>query len=224
MSERGSRMLPEPEAAALLGKYGIAYPAHAYALSAAEAVEAAERLGFPVVLKVVSPDAMHKSDVGGVAVSVQDADGVEAAFEAIVRSVRSHVPDARIPGMLVCQQAPPGLEVIVGGLQDAMFGPALMFGLGGIFAEVLEDVTFRIVPIERPDAQEMIREIRGYRLLEGTRGHGGYDVEALVDLLLAVSRMMAERTEIQELDLNPVRVYERGALALDARVLLAERE
>ena len=224
MSERGSRMLPEPEAAALLGKYGIAYPAHAYALSAAEAVEAGGRLGFPVVLKVVSPDAMHKSDVGGVAVSVQDADGVEAAFEAIVRSVRSHVPDARIPGMLVCQQAPPGLEVIVGGLQDAMFGPALMFGLGGIFAEVLEDVTFRIVPIERLDAQEMIREIRGYPLLAGTRGHAGYDVEALVDLLLAVSRMMAERSEIQELDLNPVRLYERGALALDARVLLAERE
>jgi acyl-CoA synthetase (NDP forming) len=217
-------MLPEPEAAVLLGKYGIAYPAHDYVQSAAGAVKAAERLGFPVVLKVVSPDATHKSDVGGVAVSIQGADSVEPAFEAIVQSVRSHVPDARIPGMLVCQQAPPGLEVIVGGLQDAMFGPALMFGLGGIFAEVLEDVTFRIVPVERPDAQEMIREIRGYRLLAGTRGHGGYDVEALVDLLLAVSRMMAEHSEIQELDLNPVRVYEKGVLALDARLLLAGRE
>ncbi|MFN2186037.1 MAG: acetate--CoA ligase family protein, partial [Anaerolineae bacterium] len=125
MSERQSRMLPEPEAAALLGTYGIAYPAHAYVLNEAEAVKAAERLGFPVVLKVVSPDAMHKSDVGGVAVSIQGTDGVEPAYEAIVQSVRSHVPDARILGMLVCQQAQPGLEVIVGGLQDAMFGPAL---------------------------------------------------------------------------------------------------
>jgi acyl-CoA synthetase (NDP forming) len=123
--------------------------------------------------------------------------------------------------MLVCRQAPPGLEVIVGGLQDAIFGPALMFGLGGIFAEVLEDVTFRIAPIGPGDAKEMIQEIRGYPLLAGTRGQVGYDVEALADLLLAVSRMMAERVEIQELDLNPVRVYEQGLLALDARILLA---
>jgi len=184
MSDRWGRMLPEPEAAALLGEYGIAYPKHSYARNADEA-------------------------------------GVALAYEGIVRSVREHAPDAAIPGMLVCQQAPPGLEVIVGGLQDVMFGPALMFGLGGIFAEVLQDVTFRVVPIERVDAQEMLQEIRGYPLLEGTRGHEDYDVEALVDLLLAVSRMMAERTEIQELDLNPVRVYRRGLIALDARILLA---
>ena len=222
MSEGRGRMLPEPEAAALLGEYGIAYPAHAYVQSADEAAEAANLIGYPVVLKVVSPDAIHKSDMGGVALGIEDAAGVALAYEGIVRSVRGHAAEAEIPGMLVCQQAPPGLEVIVGGLQDLMFGPSLMFGLGGIFAEVLEDVTFRIVPIERADALEMIQEIRGYRLLAGTRGHQGYDLEALIDLLLAVSRMMGERTEIQELDLNPVRVYEQGLMALDARMLLAE--
>jgi acyl-CoA synthetase (NDP forming) len=214
-------MLPEPEAAALLDEYGIAYPEHAYVHSAQEAAEAADQLGYPVVLKVVSPDAIHKSDVGGVALDIQDAAGVPKAYEAIVRSVRAHNVDAAIPGMLVCRQAPPGLEVIVGGLQDAIFGPALMFGLGGIFAEVLEDVTFRIVPIGPGDAEEMIREIRGYPLLAGTRGQAGCDVEALADLLLAVSRLMSERAGIQELDLNPVRVYERGLMALDARILLA---
>ena len=224
MSEGRGRMLPEPEAAALLGEYGIAYPEHAYAQSASEAAELADRIGYPVVLKVVSPAAVHKSDMGGVALGIEDAGGVALAYEGIVRSVQGHAADAEIPGMLVCRQAPPGLEVIVGGLQDVMFGPALMFGLGGIFAEVLEDVTFRIVPIERADAQEMIQEIRGYPLLAGTRGQGGYDIEALVDLLLAVSRMMVEHAEIQELDLNPVRVYDQGIMALDARILLAGSE
>ena len=224
MSAGMGRALPEPDAAALLAAYGIAYPEHAYVHSADEAAEAAGHLGYPVVLKVVSPDAIHKSDMGGVALGIQDATGVARAYEDIVRSVRTHKKAAKVPGMLVCRQAPPGLEVIVGGIQDMMFGPALMFGLGGIFAEVLEDVTFRIVPIEPGDAKEMIQEIRGYPLLAGARGQGSCDVEALADLLLSVSRMMAEHAEIQELDLNPVRVYEQGILALDARILLAENE
>lgn len=221
MSAGMGRALPEPEAAALLAEYGIAYPEHAYVHSAREAAEAADRLGYPVVLKVVSPDVIHKSDVGGVASNIHDATGVSQAYEAIMRSVRTHKPDAAVPGMLVCRQAPSGLEVIVGGLQDAVFGPALMFGLGGIFTEVLGDVTFRIVPIGPGDAEEMIQEIRGYPLLAGTRGQAGCDVEALAHLLLAVSRMMSEHAGMQELDLNPVRVYEQGLMALDARILLA---
>jgi acyl-CoA synthetase (NDP forming) len=222
MSKGWGGMLAEPEAVRLLAEYGIAYPEYGYAQSAEEAVDIAERIGYPVVLKLVSPDAVHKSEVGGVALGVNDVGSVALAYEGIVRSVQAHVAEARVLGMMVCKEALPGLEVIVGGLKDAMFGPALMFGLGGIFAEVLRDVTFRVVPIERADAEEMIREIRGYPLLAGTRGHGGYDVAALVDLLLAVSRLMAERSEIEELDLNPVRVYERGLMALDARVLLAQ--
>ena len=211
--------LAEPEAVLLLNEVGIAYPEHGVAQSAEEAAEIAGRIGYPVVLKVISPDAVHKSDMGGVALGIEDRAGLVDAYERIVGSVRSHATEARITGMMVCKEAPPGLEVIVGGLQDVMFGPALMFGLGGIFAEVLQDVTFRVVPIEPVDAQEMIREIQGYPLLTGARGQQGVDLAALADLLLAVSRLMVEQPQIEELDLNPVRVYNEGLMALDARIL-----
>ena len=213
-------VLLEPQAISLLRDYGIPYPDHGVARSAEEAVDIAMRLGYPVVLKIVSPDVTHKSDVGGVVVGVEDGSGVVDAYDWIVATVRDHVPGADIQGVLVAKQAPDGLEVIVGALDDAMFGPTVMFGLGGIFTEVLKDVTFRVVPLERRDAQEMMREIRGFRLLEGTRGQAGYDVEALIGLLLAVSRMVAERPEIEELDLNPVRLFEQGLMPLDVRILM----
>ena len=219
MSEDAGTILLEPQAIALLRNYGIPYPDHGYAHSAEEAVELAECLGYPVVLKVVSPDVIHKSDMGGVALGIEDARSVSQAYEGVLRSVREHAPGADVQGMLVCRQALPGLEVMVGALNDVMFGPALMFGLGGIFAEVLKDVTFRVIPIQRVDAEEMISEVRGYPLLAGTRGQSGYDVPALIDLLLAVSHMVSERPEIEELDLNPVRLYEKGLVALDARIM-----
>jgi acyl-CoA synthetase (NDP forming) len=215
-------MIPEPQAIALLNDYGIPYPDYGYVQSAEEAIEVAKGLGYPVVLKVVSPDVLHKSDVGGVAVEIEDALSLGQAHKEIQESVRERVPGADVQGMLVCRQAPPGLEVIVGALQDAQFGPVLMFGLGGIFAEVLKDTTFRIVPIQRLDAEEMVGEIRGYPLLIGTRGQKGCDIPALVDMLLAVSRMVSEHPEIEELDLNPVRLYEQGLMALDARIIQAE--
>jgi acyl-CoA synthetase (NDP forming) len=215
-------MLPEPEAMALLDAYGIPYPEHGFAQSVEEAVEIAGRLEYPVVLKVVSPQAMHKSDVGGVATEIQDAPGMVRAYTGILKSVREHLPGAQVQGMLVCRQAPAGLEVIVGALRDLMFGPSLMFGLGGIFAEVLKDVTFRVIPVQRIDAKEMISEIRGYPLLAGARGQSGYDVKALIEMLLAVSRLISERPEIEELDLNPVRLHEQGLEALDVRMMLAE--
>ena len=124
-----------------------------------------------------------------------------------------------VQGIMVSKQVPAGLEVIVGALHDVMFGPTVMFGLGGIFTEVLKDVTFRVVPLEYRDAHEMVREIRGWSLLEGVRGQSGYDIEALVKLLLTVSRMITERPEIEELDLNPVRLFEQGLMALDVRIL-----
>jgi acyl-CoA synthetase (NDP forming) len=219
MSRGAGTIIPEPEAIALLRDYGIAYPDHGFARSAEEAVELAERVGYPLVLKVVSPDVIHKSDMGGVAVGIGDAQSVSRAYEGILKSVRARVSNADVQGMLVCRQAPSGLEVIVGAMQDVMFGPALMFGLGGIFAEVLKDVTFRVLPIKRVDAEEMVREIRGYRLLAGTRGQEGYDIPALIDLLLAVSRMITDRPEIEELDLNPVRLHEQGLMVLDVRIM-----
>jgi acyl-CoA synthetase (NDP forming) len=219
MSGNQAGFLPEPEAIQLLQTYGIAYPSHGVAHSAEEAARIADGVGYPVVLKVVSRDVVHKSDAGGVAVGLRNADSVRDAYEQVVRSVEGHAPGTEIQGVLVCEQAPPGLEVIVGGLKDALFGPTVMVGLGGIFVEVLKDVSFRVAPLERRDAEQMVREIQGYSLLKGVRGQEGCDIDALADLLGKVSRLMMERPDIQELDMNPVRVYGQGLLALDVRVL-----
>lgn len=216
----GERHVLEQQAVQLLEEYGIPYPAHGFARAAEEAAGIAEEIGFPVVLKVVSPDVLHKSDAGGVLVGLEDSAGVREGFAAVVDRVSSVVPGAQIEGLLVCKQAPDGLEVIVGALEDVTFGPAVMFGLGGIFTEVLRDVAFRVAPLHRRDAEEMIPEIQGYPLLSGARGQAPLDVEALVEVLLSVSRLVMEHREIQELDLNPVRVYEHGLLALDARMVL----
>ncbi|MFX1555285.1 MAG: acetate--CoA ligase family protein [Promethearchaeota archaeon] len=214
---RGERYVLEPEAVHLLQQYGILYPAHGFARDADEAAGIAQELGFPVVLKIVSPDITHKSDAGGVVVGIKEAEEVRSAYKRILDCVRSAVPKVRIEGVLVCEQAPDGLEVIVGALNDVSFGPTVMFGLGGIFTEVLQDVSFRVAPLRRSDAEEMIREIRGYPLLGRARGKAPLDVEGLVKLLLSVSQLVTERGETQEFDLNPVRVYEDGLLALDAR-------
>lgn len=211
--------LLEPEGVKLLEAYGIPYPSHGVARNAGEAVEIAERLGYPVVLKVVSHDVLHKSGAGGVALDLENAASVRAAYDQVLRVVREHVPEAEVQAMLVCEQASPGLEAIVGSLKDALFGPTVMFGLGGVFVEVLKDVAFRVAPLERRDAEEMVREIRGYPLLQGVRGQGPCDIDALVDLLLNVSQMVVDRPDIEELDLNPVRVYERRVMVLDVRVL-----
>jgi acyl-CoA synthetase (NDP forming) len=219
MNEHGAHPLLEPEAIKLLQAYGIPYPDHGMAATSDEAVQIAERLGYPVVLKVVSPEVLHKSDVGGVLVGLTDARSVRQAYDQIRKSVTDHVPGADIRGVLVCRQAEPGLEVIVGALQDALFGPTLMFGLGGVLVEVLKDVSFRVTPLDRQDAEAMVKEIQGYPLLKGVRGQPGADIPALVDLLVNVSQMVTEHPEVHELDLNPVRVYDKGVLVLDARIL-----
>jgi acyl-CoA synthetase (NDP forming) len=218
MNGNQTGFLLEPEAIRILQTYGIPYPNHSVAHSAEEAVEIAHRLGSPVVLKVVSPNVIHKSDVGGIALGLENARGVREAYDQILRAVGDHVTGAEIQGVLVCEQAPPGLEVIAGGLKDALFGPTVMFGLGGIFVEVLKDVSFRVAPLKRRDAEEMIHEVQGYPLLAGVRGRTACDVSALVDLLNSVAHLMMDRPDISELDLNPVRVYGHGLLALDVRV------
>ncbi|HUT71085.1 MAG TPA: acetate--CoA ligase family protein [Desulfatiglandales bacterium] len=213
------RFLLEPEGIEYLRSYQIPYPDHGLAHSEEEAVDIAGRLGYPVVLKVVSADVPHKTDVNGVAVGLEGGDQVAAHFKRIHEEVKRALTEASVEGVLVCRQAPEGLDVIVGALDDPVFGPTVMFGLGGIFTEVLGDVTFRIAPLERHDAEEMVREIRGYPLLAGVRGRQGYDTEQLTELLMSVSRMVIERPEIRELDLNPVRLFERGLMALDVRVI-----
>jgi acyl-CoA synthetase (NDP forming) len=216
-----SGFLLEPEAVKLLEKYDIPYPEHALAHTAEEAVECAGRLGYPVVLKVVSTQVIHKTDLGGVLTGLADAQQVRDGFQRIITNVGSHISDAHIEAILICKQAPAGLEVIVGALHDPCFGPTIMFGLGGIFAEVLRDVVFRLAPLSHQDALDMVHEVKGYPLIAGLRGQAACDQEALVALLLAVSKLIVEHTEIKELDLNPVRLYERSLSVLDARVITA---
>ncbi len=211
-------MIPEPEAIAYLERYGIAYPVCKLATTAVDAAQIAGRLGYPVVLKIVSPEIVHKTDVNSVEVGLTSAAEVVAGYGRIIDAIHTKRPEAAVDGILVCQQAPPGVEVIVGGLVDPMFGRALMFGMGGIFAEILKDVTFRVIPITPTDAKEMIREVRGYPLLAGARNRPACDEAALADLLVRVSRLLEASPEVVELDLNPVRVYAQGAVVLDVKM------
>lgn len=214
-------LLNEVESKQLLEGAGIRTSGARAAQSADEAVALADELGYPVVLKVLSPDVAHKSDVGGVALDLRDAATVRQAFDAMMTSITSAAPSARIDGVSVQQQVPAGVEVIVGMTKDPQFGPVIMFGLGGILVEVLRDVAFRLVPLEPRDAREMIREIKGFAVLQGYRGAEPADLTALERLLLDVSRFVDSHPEIEELDLNPVFVYPEGALAVDARVIIS---
>jgi acyl-CoA synthetase (NDP forming) len=218
----GRVALTEIEAKDLLRAAGIPTVDTRLARDKTEAQAIARNLGFPVALKILSPQILHKSDIGGVKLGLQNEDEVAAAFESIMASARQHEPSATIDGVAVQPMARPGTEVILGLFKDQQFGPVLMFGLGGIFVEVLKDVAFRIVPLERRDAREMIREIKGYPLLEGYRGQEPADVAYLEELLLKLSHFAEEHPEVREVDLNPVFAYRDGALAVDARVVLEQ--
>jgi acetyl-CoA synthetase (ADP-forming) len=216
----GRKRLLEHEAKAICQKYGIPVTRFGIADSAEAAAKIADNIGFPVVLKVISPDIVHKYDVGGVILNLKSTDEVKNAYNQIVRNVKKHQPKARILGVNVQEMAPPSTEVIVGAMKDPQFGPVIMFGLGGIFVEVLKDVTFRIAPINENDAVEMIYEIKASPLLKRYRGLPPADVEAIVKILLNTSKMVMENQEIKELDLNPIMVYEKGAKTVDARIIL----
>ena len=218
--EEGRRHLLEPEAKTVCMEYGIPVPKFRVAGSAEDAVRYAEEIGYPVVLKVVSPDVIHKSDVGGVMLGLRSADEVRSAYEKLLGNVRSHKPNAEIVGVLVEEMAPKAVEVIVGAIKDPQFGPTLMFGLGGVFVEILKDVSFRVAPITEDDAAEMITEIKAYPILQGYRGMPPVDVDAIKQILLNTSRLVMEHQEIAELDLNPIMVYQKGAKAVDARIIL----
>lgn len=187
--------------------------------SAGRAVEIAQDLGFPVALKISSPDIFHKSDVGGVRLGLDSAEAVEKAYHQVLDAVRRARPGARVGDVLVTRMAPPGLEVIVGMNRDPQFGPVILFGLGGITVEIYRDVSLRLLPLTRDDALAMIREIRGYELLAGFRGQPPADEEALADCLLAVADMAESHPEIVELDLNPVFAFPDGVLVIDARIV-----
>ncbi|RLG85194.1 MAG: acetyl-CoA synthetase, partial [Thermoprotei archaeon] len=181
--EEGRKKLLEHEAYAVAEAYGLPVPRYGLARDADEAARLSKEIGFPVVLKIVSPDITHKSDVGGVILDIRSEEDAKKAFTKIMDNVKRYAPKARIAGVLVQEMVPSDVEVIVGATRDPIFGPLLMFGLGGIFVEVLKDVSFRLAPVTPIDAEEMIREIRAYKILEGYRGKPPRDIEALKDII-----------------------------------------
>ena len=216
----GRTALTEIEAKELLRQAGIAVVETRLAVSKEQAAAISQQLGFPVVLKIVSADVVHKTDAGGVKLGLKTAVQVGKAWDEIMKSVKKAVPNAKIEGVSVQPMAKPGVEVIIGMSKDAQFGPVLMFGLGGIFVEIIKDVSFRIVPLFKRDAKEMVREIKGFPLLNGYRGSEPVDIANLENLLLKVSVFVEQNPEIKELDLNPIFAYRDGAVAVDARVIL----
>ncbi len=217
--DRGRKTLGERQARAVAGACGIPLPRSIFAADEDEAVRAAERIGYPVVLKISSEDILHKSDAGGVKVDLPDERALRRAFQEVMESAAAYDPEADLEGVLVQEMAPKGREVIVGVNRDPQFGPVIMFGLGGIYVEVLKDVVFRVAPLTMRDARQMIEGIRAARILHAFRGEPEADLDALADTLVRVSQLAVEHPRIAECDLNPLFVYPRGegVMALDVR-------
>lgn len=218
----GRVTIGDAEARDILEAYGIPLPKSGLATTADEAVALAESIGYPVVMKIASPDILHKSDIGGIKLNITSASEVRDAFDLLVYRGQRFMPDAIIWGCQVQQMVKGGREVIIGVNRDPQFGPLIMFGLGGIYVEALKDVTFRVAPIDRRNATEMLGEIRSYKLLRGVRGEKPSDQAAIVDTLLRISQLVSDFPEVVELDINPLMVFEqgRGVLGIDMRLAL----
>ena len=216
----GRKVLLEPEAKAICIEHGIAVTKFNTAKTEKEAIESAEEIGYPVVLKVVSPQIIHKSEAGGVKVNLKNCNEVKVAYKTILQNAKKFDPKAEISGILVQEMAPQSTEVIIGAIKDPQFGQTLMFGLGGIFVELLKDVTFRIAPLTEQDATEMIEGVKAYPLLKGYRNNPPVDIRALTNLLMCTSKLVMTHPEIKEIDLNPIMAYEKGAKTVDARIIL----
>lgn len=220
----GRRNLPEADAREVLAAYVIRIPKSRLVRGTGEAKRAAQEIGFPVVLKIASPNILHKSDVGGIKVGIESEKELERAYREILWNANRFMPEATIWGVLVQEMVPYDREVIVGVNRDPQFGPLVMFGLGGIYVEVLKDVSFRVAPLTERDAQDMIQEIRSFPLLSGVRGQPRADLASLKEILLRVSQLVTEFPQINEMDINPIKVggAGEGAVAVDARITLEE--
>ena len=214
--------LTEIESKRLLGQAGINCNISELATSVSEAISLCNRLGYPVALKIASPDIIHKNDGGGVRLGLDTQDKVEKAYREILENIAQQNPQAKVQGISVQKMAPPGVAVIIGMSKDPQFGPVIMFGLGGLLVEIIEDISLRISPITRKDAGEMIREVKGYKLLTGYRGQPPANLPALEDMLMAVSDFVEKNPVVKEIDLNPVIAGSDGAVAVDATVVLEE--
>ena len=220
--EQGRTQLPELEAMEVLEAYGFPVLKSRLAGDAQALAAVCAEVGFPLVMKIASPDILHKTDIGGVEVGVPDLETANQVFDRMVTSARQHYPDADIWGVEVQQLARPGREVILGSTRDPKFGPLVMFGLGGIYTEALKDVTFRLAPLRQLSARHMLEQIRGRQILEGFRGEGPADFDALQECLERLSQLVIEFPVIEELDINPLIAYEDGAAVADARIILTD--
>jgi acyl-CoA synthetase (NDP forming) len=215
-----SVMLNEVEAKKLLEQAGIPVNDTRLARTKSEAVSLSREIGFPVVMKIVSPDVVHKSDAGGVKVGLTNTSQVQKAYTDIIANIKEKLPDARIEGVSVQKMAKPGVEIIIGVTEDAQFGPVVMFGLGGIWVEAIKDVVFRVVPVSAWDADEMVREIKGFAVLQGYRGQEAVDIPLLAKLITRISEFIEKNPQFKELDINPLIAYGDGAVAVDARIVM----
>lgn len=218
--KQNRKNLLEPEAKTICQEYNIPVTRFEVAKEKEEAVRYAEEIGFPVVLKIVSPTVLHKSDIGCVMLNLSTPQSVEKAYQSILANLRKHEPSAKMSGILVQEMAPYSTEIIVGAIKDHQFGQSIMFGLGGIFVELLEDVAFRVAPVTGQEAELMITQIKAYPVLKGYRNKPLVDIRAISDIIVNTSKLVMDHQEIRELDLNPVMVYEKGAITVDARIIL----
>lgn len=220
IAKKEKRSLLETEAKELLREYGIPVPDFELIRSEGEISKLTENINYPVVMKIVSPDIIHKSDAGGVKLDIKDEKEAKLAYQEIIFNIKKYNKEARIEGVIVYPLIPKEIEVIVGMIKDPHFGPVAMFGLGGIFVEVLKDISFRIIPLEERDVQEMITEIKGYEILKGVRGKPPRDIQAIKEVLMKISKLTMENPEINEIDLNPIFIFEKGLQVVDARMIL----
>lgn len=220
VKDEGRSNLLETESRELLKEYGVTLPQARLVTNVQEAVSAADKMGYPLAMKVVSPDIIHKSDAGGVKLNLNSTQEVEKGFEEILKNAKRVTSRERILGVLLSPMVLPGQECIIGMIRDRQFGPVIMFGLGGIFVEVLKDVAFRVAPLAQEDIDDMVKEIKGYPVLEGIRGESCKDIEALKSTLAKLSQIAIDNPEIREVDLNPVIVHEKGASIVDSRIII----
>jgi len=221
--QSGKKSLLEPEAKEILKAWEIPLPPNFVVKDKDAVIGAANNIGYPVVLKVVSRDILHKTEAGGVMAGLKNAQEVEDSFNEMIFELSDHYATAKIEGFLIERMVDKGVEVIVGGIRDAQFGPAVMFGIGGVIVELLKDVSFRLAPVTKEECLAMMEEIKAYPLLAGYRGAEPADLDAIADVIIKIGNIMAEAVDIKEMEINPLIVYPEGAMAVDARVVLNSR-
>ena len=219
-AKKEKRSLLETEAKELLREYEIPVPDFKLIKSEDEIIGLTKEINFPIAMKIVSPDIIHKTDAGGVKINIKDEKEAKLAYQEIISKAKEYNKNAKIFGVIAYAMVPQGTEIIIGMMKDPHFGPVIMFGLGGIFVEILKDISFRILPIEERDAREMINEIKGFEMLKGVRGEGPKGIKAIKNLLLKISQLALENPEINEIDLNPIFVFENGIQVVDVRMIL----